>query len=161
MNRWGIALLVLLFASSWAVRGTVANSERRPAGATKLVSFQELKGQQAPADPCEGKERCVVAYLAPWCPTCKHALPHFLEVRDKWKGNATRGIKFVIGADSFEKDKDLALKIGENAYVDSGDGYRDQMRVRHYPTVWVMSGNKVLAVDGPAYEFLSKETRTQ
>lgn len=56
-------------------------------------------------DTCAGKKRCVVAYLAPWCPSCRAELPHTQEMLSRSRTGDT-GMKIVVG---------MERKPGDNA----------------------------------------------
>jgi thiol-disulfide isomerase/thioredoxin len=154
MNRWLALLFVLLAVFAWKFRPGYRGPGQL-AGESGLIAASKGADVQ---DPCSGKQRCLVVYLAPWCSACKAVTPQLLQVRDRWKGSATRGIKFIVGADSDEKNRALALSIGEGAYIDQGDAYRRAMKVQHFPTLWVVDENaKVITADRGAYDWLNSE----
>jgi thiol-disulfide isomerase/thioredoxin len=157
MNRWLALILVILALGAWKFRPGRGPGQLPAEPALLAAASIKDSGAQV-ADPCSGKQRCLVVYLAPWCPACKSVTPQLLQVRDHWKGSATRGIKFIVGADSDEKNRELALSIGDGAYVDQGDAYRRAMKVSHFPTLWVVDENsKVITADRGAYDWLNGE----
>lgn len=110
-------------------------------------------------DPCHGKERCVLVYMAPWCPACKSLLPQLLNVRDgRWKDSTTRGFKFVVGHGSPEQNREMVKQIGRGAYLDDDKEFSKKMGVRHFPTLYVLDGNgRVIESDRAALDWLNRD----
>ena len=121
--------------------------------------IQSIEAPKAQNDTCSGREYCAIAYLAPWCPACKRALPRFLQAREQWRTSKDKpGWKFIIGADTPEKNAAMARSIGEGAFTDDDKSFARKHEVRHFPTLWIVDRTgKILHIDGPAFAFLEAQ----
>jgi hypothetical protein len=73
-------------------------------------------------DECAGKERCLVVYLAPWCPQCRKSGPLVNEFRMRAFRSRSTGFKVVLGQDEPGKLVKYASKVGGAVHYDD-DGY--------------------------------------
>jgi thiol-disulfide isomerase/thioredoxin len=110
----------------------------RPKG-PPLKRFTEQAG-----DPCFKKEKCVVVYLAPWCPACNASVETLKEMNRLWNANDskyTRGIKVLVGQDTMVKCQEKADSIGTFAQIDSDDKFSKLYGISGYPTWFVFDAN--------------------
>jgi hypothetical protein len=97
----------------------------------------ELSPSDAP-DTCFGKMRCVVVYVAPWCPVCHAAIGFIKEAAHVADQNINAGIKVVIGNDEPQKIRRMAEQIGLPAYLDDRGTFGEKMGVEAFPT-WIIT----------------------
>src|SRR5438552_410846 len=60
------------------------------------------------ADPCFGKQRCVIEYVAPWCPACRGSIGFSNALYRKLTTSTAVGMKIVVGMADREKLKEMA-----------------------------------------------------
>ena len=97
-------------------------------------------------DPCYGKEKCIVVYVAPWCPACEASADTIREMSRRWNGSnrdSNRGIKVMVGADSVAKCRQKAAAFGTFAMVDENGDFARQHSVNSYPSWIVFDRNGV------------------
>lgn len=88
--------------------------------------FPKLHLQPAAAnasgyDPCEGKQYCVVVFMAPWCSACKATMPVVKSMMAQYSSSTMIGIKPVIGSGrSMASMEKMAAKIGTGTFLDPG-----------------------------------------
>jgi thiol-disulfide isomerase/thioredoxin len=92
----------------------------------------------AEVHPCLLSTRCLVVYLAPWCPYCKRSVPIVQKLQERWEGDEI-GIVAVIGADSSENIQAMAKTVGEGSYVDLDQSFGKQMGVKGVPAWFLMN----------------------
>lgn len=95
-------------------------------------------------DPCDKKQKCVVYYMAPWCPACEQTLPTVLEISRRWNGEGSTspyGLRILIGNSTHERSQALASRIGWIASVDPRDEFSNKHNVASFPT-WIVFDNK-------------------
>ncbi len=99
-------------------------------------------------DPCAQKRKCVVYYMAPWCPVCEATLPTALAISKIWTDApvaSVNGLRILVGNDKPAKSEALAKKIGWLASTDAGDKFSRQYQVTSFPT-WIVFDAKGLEV---------------
>ena len=69
-------------------------------------------------DPCSGKQRCVLVYVAPWCPACKVAIGFIKQLREYLSRANKVGLQVVVGLDKEESLRNMAESIGGVVYID-------------------------------------------
>ena len=85
-------------------------------------SFQGLKAPTLaspapqPLDACP-TAKCLIVYLAPWCPHCRNATPMILALREYLK---TRGVttRVIIGLDKDGPVRAYAATFGPDTFLD-------------------------------------------
>ena len=109
------------------------------------------------SESCQDKQKCVVLYVAPWCPVCERTLPVALEIGRRWStseaGSGT-GLRILVGNDKPEKCVAKAQKIGPIAAVDQNFEFGKQYGIRSFPT-WIVfdsSGHELNRVSGGIYD---------
>lgn len=160
----GQTYLLVLVATLGIAYGAM-NRSKGPGAVPASASFglTNAAGEAPGPDPCVGKERCAVVYVAPWCPACKQMLPSLLDLRDKyWKGSGTRAIKFVVGQGEPEQNRSMAKTIGDGAFVDPDGAFARKMKVEHFPTVWLTDASgKVLEQDRAAINWVNQDLQAR
>ncbi|MGI5861583.1 MAG: zf-TFIIB domain-containing protein [Myxococcales bacterium] len=133
-----LGALVLLLVAWWAWPVKLAEVDLKPVAANAL------------SDPCEGKERCVVVVVAPWCPACKKAVPIINSMQERFKDSPRVGIKPVVAYDTESKLLDMARKISGRVYLDPPGTLMKEMGDRGVPYWYVVndSGNVVESMAG-------------
>jgi thiol-disulfide isomerase/thioredoxin len=92
------------------------------AGATS-VKLAALTPAAEAGDPCAKARRCVVVYLAPWCPACRQAKPHVKALRARLPAGAA--MKVVIGQAERSRSQEMAGEVGGAVFFDpDGDYYK-------------------------------------
>ena len=102
------------------------DSQTAPAGG--LEHFRD--SVQSGTHPCEGTERCLVVYLAPWCPHCNSSIPLVREIRDQIGENDDTGMMVIVGplGGSFAGYDDMARRLDGPVYLDrSGEAWEDYL----------------------------------
>ncbi len=150
-GRWLIAVfaLIILLAGLWlylrprrlAVETLVA------AGATDTRL-------------CEGYQRCLVLYVAPWSNASITTLAQIPRLREQFDGTET-GLAFIIGNGEPERMDQLAELIGDDTWLDEGDALLKANDIDTLPSWFALDvrGRIVKRVDGtykPFAEHLSK-----
>lgn len=70
------------------------------------------------ANPCDGKERCVIAYLAPWCGACQGSPPFFEAIRKDLETNQNVGMTVVVGKGDANQQEGIIRQFRGNVFVD-------------------------------------------
>lgn len=89
--------------------------------------------------PCEKKTKCVVVYLAPWCPFCQKGVAFFNEVHTRFEKNGTVGMKVVLGSDSTNKLEEMAKAIKAPVFFDPEGRFATLLEVQGYPSWWILN----------------------
>lgn len=79
--------------------------------------WEDLKGEN---HPCYQKRRCLVSYIAPWCPACKKSLPLINATAEYLNAKGEAGMVVVVGSlgSSWKGHKKMASRITAPLYVD-------------------------------------------
>lgn len=93
-----------------------AKHRQGPEGSVPDVSLPTLAGGSASPADCEGK-KCVVVYVAPWCPHCQAATNDILEMRSLLKPRGI-GVHVIVGMDDDDKVASYAEKFGPDTMLD-------------------------------------------
>jgi hypothetical protein len=101
-------------------------------------------------DPCAYKLRCVVVFLAPWCPSCQGSVPFLNDMRKRFDQEGKVGVKVIVGMDSEEKLTSMAKKIGGEVFLDSNKEFSRSAGVRGVPAWWVVDDKKRILARGTA-----------
>jgi len=104
-----------------------------------------FEGSEISAISCEAKEKCVIVYVAPWCPYCKMALGVIKELRAKWADSESIDFIIVIGLDKIKNLNRMADEIGGEVYLDPDGDVIKRFGGRGIPHWYVLdSDNKLL-----------------
>jgi len=90
---------------------------------------------------CKGKELCGVIYVAPWCPACKSAAPHFKNFLESSWEHDTHGLEIIVGQDEPEKNLEEVRFYGKGATADQDGSKFAALSVRKYPSFYVVNAN--------------------
>lgn len=98
--------------------------------------------------PCAG-DKCLVVYVAPWCPACSALTPM---INDLVKDLNREGVKatVIIGKDSMSKVIDYSKKYDTSVLEDANGSYYNQIGVRGVPYFVVInrSGKRISEKSG-------------
>jgi thiol-disulfide isomerase/thioredoxin len=82
------------------------------------VALKAAASNPQAGDPCDGRGRCVVVFLAPWCGACKMALPIIKKMSDRWASASGIGIKPVVGLAPEDQCERMAEALAAPAFLD-------------------------------------------
>ncbi|MES2854947.1 MAG: hypothetical protein V4692_03735 [Bdellovibrionota bacterium] len=104
-----------------------------------LKSKLGMQSQAEVFDGCKDKERCITAYVAPWCPVCKDNHPTF-RLLDSYlaKRMPNVGFNLVIGAAKPEenaKEKEILAPL--NSVIDDSGDIMKANAIEGFPT-WIV-----------------------
>jgi hypothetical protein len=100
----------------------------------------------SPQNPCQGKERCVVVHLAPWCSACKNSLSTIEALKKKAEESDSLGVMAVVSSAEVERLNEMAATIGEGSFLDPDGQILSSLKVRGVP-FWLTldKDNNILA----------------
>lgn len=106
-------------------------------------SVQKLADQPIPNDPCLGKAKCVMIFVAPWCGACKQKMPDILRARDV--ANSSTGVRLFATSDEPEKLRELAASMGGQVIVDEDESFQNKWNAHTFPAFYVLdaAGNQL------------------
>ncbi len=91
---------------------------------TQLPEISLPATTEQAGDPCGEVKRCIVAYVAPWCPHCEDAIPlinaiaHFSKTR-----SPVLGFKLVVGRDKASTLAEYSKSFNVPAFLDVDDRF--------------------------------------
>lgn len=112
----------------------------------KLESYNKAAGQSE--TPCDGKKRCLVAYLTPWCPSCQAATPFIKAARRKLENKSDVGLMVVVGWDQRSAILDHAAKLDGQVFIDEDNTFQSAMRFSSVPHWWVIDEKRKITASG-------------
>ena len=79
--------------------------------------------------PCLNRSRCLVLYMAPWCPACRQTKRFVPYVREAMAGQDA-GLVVVVGKawGNFNGGYDMARDIGGQVYIEKDSRYWNELR---------------------------------
>ncbi len=92
-------------------------------------------------DPCWKKERCIIVYLAPWCPSCTAAKSFLIKAREKIVQNKKVGIKLIIGSAEESSLLKMAASFGNQVYLDTKSEFSQAVGIRGVPSLLITDIN--------------------
>lgn len=95
---WKIVLLALSVLAGLVY---VTRPERMPSASLPVYSAGDFQGKGQVGGAC-AKARCLVIYVAPWCPACKRLNRTMVALRDELEAEGVQ-VNFVIGMDKEPK----------------------------------------------------------
>ncbi len=104
------------------------------------------------SDPCKNKERCVIAYLAPWCPSCVASQEFLVKAKSKLLKNNKLGMKIIIGMADEASSMKMSSGFDNQVYLDSKSEFSREVGISSVPTVLIIDDkNKIVDKDLPAH----------
>lgn len=126
-------------------------------GAHPVAGLGTLSSLPA-GDPCSGRAFCAVAYLAPWCPHCKNAVPELQKMVAKAGQESSPGLKVLVGAGKPGENENMARVFGKSGIVDASGDKARQLSVAYYPTFLVVDREgTVILRDGEAMQWMHEK----
>jgi hypothetical protein len=110
-----------------------------PTACRKELGAAGLTTVGGEGDPCAGRTRCVVVYLAPWCGACKLSLPLIANLRRELEAR-TIGFRIVVGSGPAEALRAMAAQIGGRVQLDERGEFARAAGVRSFPSWWLLDG---------------------
>jgi cytochrome c biogenesis protein CcmG/thiol:disulfide interchange protein DsbE len=150
-GRWGWPSLLVLVAALVSACGRDAQPASEPGGEGELArldfTLKDMNGQDVRLSDFKGRP-LLVNFWATWCGPCKHEIPAFVELVEKYKAQ-----KFtVLGISTDDKPEDLrpfAADYKMNYPVLVGLG-RDDVLVA-YEAVFAIPVSWFVRADGTVY----------
>lgn len=88
-------------------------------------------------DPCQGKSRCLIAYLAPWCPYSKRSMDAINELAALWKDSKQFGMKIIVGSAKQDQLEEMAGGFVTPCYLDPQGSFASQHKISGFPS-WIV-----------------------
>ncbi len=134
---WLIPLLAVVGVIAWL--------------ALRVPRFPEGLAQarvEGAAWPCDGAERCVVVFLAPWDEASRQSLPTLQAVREQ-AGEGV-AVAVVVGAGERTLVQQMADEIGPDAFIDPEGRTLEKLKARIVPMWFVLDakGDVTTSVEG-------------
>ena len=110
-------------------------------------------------DTCEGRDRCVSVYMAPWCPHCKTAVPQVQKMIQKAQRGGKTGVRVIIGMGHQPGDNQkMASAIASSGVViDDSTEIARKLNVQGVPSFKVLDKEGMVLIDGPeAYQWIAE-----
>ncbi len=97
---------------------------------------------------CES-DKCLVVYVAPWCPSCKSLTPMINELSAQLDREGIQA-SIVIGKDSMDKVLEYSKRFDQKVLIDSSGRYFSQIGARGVPyfAVTNQSGKRLEEMSG-------------
>jgi hypothetical protein len=110
-------------------------------------------------DPCAGRSRCVVVYLASWCPACRQCAQDTVpQLRQFWKEPDRPGLRVVVGSGEPAKIDEMARLVGDPVYLDATGAFGTRMKVDFFPKFFVVDeANRVMKSGRGAISWMNTE----
>jgi thiol-disulfide isomerase/thioredoxin len=103
----------------------------------KLPSTGEAYGILS--DPCTGKKRCLIIYVATWCPACHASIPFIQGLQKDLENNPEVGFKIIVGGGAGEEQLyGMARQIQGNVFLDSQGQFHRRVRIGSVPHWWLI-----------------------
>ena len=114
------------------------------------VTLPPAKANTQGTNPCLTKEKCVIVYMAPWCPFCQRTIPIVQEMVEHYKDSGEVGVKVIIGNDGRGKLEDMAEKVGTNTFLDPDGTLWNAVGAKGVPHWFVLdsTGKQVAELGG-------------
>jgi len=106
-------------------------------GCRKELPAAELTTVGGEGDPCAGRARCLVVYLAPWCGACKLSLPLVQNLRSELEPRGV-GFRIVVGGAQPAQLRAMAAQLGGRVQLDERGDFARAAGVRSFPSWWLV-----------------------
>ena len=120
----------------------VGSKLMRGFGPSELGRVSLTTNAANPDDPCEGKRRCMVAFVAPWCPACHASIPFLLSLKRMVAASSDLGMQIVIGAGEMASLQEMGKEFGEPVYYDPSGKMQAAMGGGGIPRWVVIDANR-------------------
>ena len=110
-------------------------------------------------DTCEGRERCVSVYMAPWCPHCKTAVPKVQNMIKKAQSGGKTGVRVVIGMGQQPGDNEKMAEAiaAKGVVIDKDTEIARKLNIQGVPSFKVLDKEGMVLIDGPeAYDWIAE-----
>lgn len=94
------------------------------------------------ADPCVGRDRCIVVYLAPWCSACRRSLDTLRQVDEMFGDDPEVGLLVFVGSAPRGDVEAMAAQIEGPVFVDPDAVLWEQLGVEGYPHWFTLDGRR-------------------
>lgn len=131
----GIGAVVLLLVGGWWWWRPV----EFPLDA--LVPTAEASESSELSEPCAGSDRCIVAYVTPWCPACRQSGDVIHAIQERYEDRDDVRVVVVVGQDAKSKLEKMAESYGEDGWLDPDGKVWDALSPRVVPTWYVLDGH--------------------
>lgn len=93
---------------------------------------------------CDGAERCVIAYLAPWDSASQESI-RTVELMRESLAEVGIPVAVVVGHDELSNLESMAQRIGGSTWIDEGQAVMQETQLEIVPTWWLVDATgKVL-----------------
>lgn len=130
-----IVLIFLFFGQKTALYGSIFGYGSVPKVDLPPGQHDDLAVTRT--DPCLYKERCVIVYVAPWCPACHGAVDFLNALTRRVQRSAKVGMKIIIGMDARPKLTEMSRLFVGPTFLDDAGKFQQSLRVQSVPTAWV------------------------
>ncbi len=130
IQRWG---RWVVFGALALIALIVALRPRPPLPELALEASAGWEG----ADPCIGKQRCLIFYAAPWCHACKQSQGIYREIEERFRDHPQVGVKAVVGMANHAECAAYAKDLPGAVYLDAGGALHAKARIEGVPT-WLV-----------------------
>lgn len=130
MMKPRIALIVIpiLLMAGWAVLSHESNAPIT-ADTVPASHLERFAATGKAEHPCLGTERCVLVYMAPWCPHCNGSIPLVRTIREQVNANKNTGMMVIVGpgGGSYAGHERMGKALGGEVFLDpDSDVWRDE-----------------------------------
>ncbi len=132
MKHWVMAGVVALGLGWWFFPTSM------PMQSLPLYAEGAQDRSQLVGGPCT-RTRCLIVYLAPWCPYCKAAQPMIQQLREAMDG-AGVPMQVVVGMDKPAALQAYAQSLGYPVLLDAGGELKKRAHIKSVPTFIVTDG---------------------
>ena len=115
----------------------------------KLESFNRPQTQTN--TPCSGKERCLIAFLTPWCPSCKGSTGFIQALRKKLEYKNKVGLMVIIGQDQRAAIVAFGKQLPGQVFIDDENKFTASVRFSSVPHWWVIDKERKIKESGSGF----------
>lgn len=125
----------------------------------KTVDRVSVKSRFMRSEMCNGKKKCAVVYVAPWCSACESLLPQLITYSASAKKNPDYGMQVIVGFGREAGDNESkAEQIGDLTIVDNTSKMADELGVKYFPTIVVIDeANRIEFRDQDALAWIDQK----
>jgi len=101
-------------------------------------------------DPCFVKKKCLVFYLAPWCPHCEGSISFLNGLFQRVQRKSDLGMLIVVGMDEKQNLIQMANRLDSTVVLDEDRKFDREANVRGVPAGWLIDQNRNILDKIPA-----------